>query len=76
MFGKTNHTQIKEQNPEMTSNPVRKLVAVEWKSLGLVGPQVYKDLARNGKKEVSQDSIVINNSIFKSETSWKFTKEI
>ena len=76
VFGKTNHTKIKEQNLEMTSDQVRKLVAAEWKLLGLVGQQFYKDLARNGEKEVSQDSIVINNSIFKSETSWKFTKEI
>ena len=54
VFVKTNHTKIKEQNCGMTSDQVRKLVAAEWKSLGLVGQQVYKDLARNGEKEVQE----------------------
>ena len=48
VFVKTNHTKIKEQNPGMTSDQIRKLVSAEWKSLGIVGQQVYKDMAKSG----------------------------
>ena len=47
VFVKMNHSKLKDQNPGLTTDQVRKLVGAEWKSLGVVGQQVYKDLARN-----------------------------
>ena len=52
VFVKTNHSKTKEQNPGLSGDQIRKLVAAEWKSLGVVGQQVYKDMARNGEVEV------------------------
>ena len=54
VFVKTNHSKTKEQNPGLTGDQIRKLVAAEWKSLGVVGQQVYKDMARNGEVEVQE----------------------
>ena len=47
VFVKTNHSKLKDQNPGLTTDQLRKLVAAEWKSLGVVGQQAYKELARN-----------------------------
>ena len=39
VFVKTNHSKTKEQNPGLSGDQIRKLVAAEWKSLGVVGQE-------------------------------------